>query len=234
MNKIEIFAIAMSVMLYEMRIESEIMGCLETPTTNTAVPDDFVNKIIDDDMHADKMRLLIKKDIVHHLTQRPNDYKDDKGEYEYHIDFYDYSSNIDSYVERLYEDTNITKTLWVCPECGSDNVQAKMWANVNTNKVCDEAMEDDDEYYCEDCKNHIGKVSEEIMMPRKKLIGFQVNVIGHTALHPEIKDKSNVYNLEQATEMLNNLEFGKYNELNTIWSDDIECPVMMFEGNVRD
>lgn len=235
--KIEAFAVAMSDLLYEIRSESEIIDCLETPNTGTSVPETFIDATLDNEEHVKKIKEEIRLDVVHHLTQSPDDFKNDKGEYEYQTDIYDYSAQLDAYVERLYEDTNETKSVWVCPECGSDNVQAKMWVNVNTNNVCGEAMEDDDEYYCEDCKNHIGKVSEEIMMPRKKVIGFQVTLVdgvGHSNLHPMIKDKSNVYNRGQVEEMLFNFEGLEYTELKTIWTTDIECPVMMFEGNVRD
>jgi len=109
MNKIEEFAVAMSVLLYEMRIESDIMNTLVTPTTNNEVPASYVNLIIDDDEHAHKIRHLIKNDIINYLEQCPDDWKDDKGEYEYQTDVYDYSGHVDSYVEQLYEDTKETK-----------------------------------------------------------------------------------------------------------------------------
>lgn len=48
-----------------------------------------------------------------------------------------------------------TKTLWLCPNCGSDNVEFKVWANANTNEITDGNPMEDEDCYCNDCKKHI-------------------------------------------------------------------------------
>ena len=239
MNKIEKFAIAMSVLLYEMRAESDLSGAsLTTPNTNSAVPHEFIESTIDDVEHIENMKEIIYKDIVQTLTEHPNLYKNDKGEYEYNMDVYGFAYVIDSYVERLYEDTNETKSVWVCPDCRSDNVQFKTWTDANTMTATnDECPMEEGDCHCKDCESTSVLITK-IMMPRKKVIGFQVILIdgvGHPILHPKMNgNHSNVYNLEQANKMVSNPEYGEYCELKTIWTDDIECPVMMFEGNVRE
>ena len=40
-------------------------------------------------------------------------------------------------------------TKWVCPECGSDRVQARMWVDANTGE---HMSEDEGCYYCPACE----------------------------------------------------------------------------------
>lgn len=243
MNKIEKFATEMSVLLYTMRAESNLIETfLQTPNTHVFVPNNFINKIVNDVEHIEKMKKIIYKDIVHHLTQSPDNFKNEKGEYKYQPDMYDFAFAfvVDNYIEQLYEDKHCTKTVWVCPDCGSDNVQTKMWVNVNTNKVDGQTMEDYDEYYCEDCKNYISKVSEAIMMPRKKVIGFQVVGIedckNEGNMHPDMEASFCIYSLSQAIDMITKPSGTGSNDnwkLLTIWTDDVEEPTFMFKGDLR-
>ena len=76
------------------------------------------------------------------------------------------------------------------------------------------------------------------MKPSRKLIGFQVggaDGVGHPIMHPDMKSSSSVYNLEDARKLM--LTYGHALqidwELRTVWTDDLECPEMMFKGNVR-
>ena len=236
MNKIEIFAIAMSDLLYTMRIESSFFSGLLTPNTDNLIPEDFKDKIVDDKNHSHVMRLLIKNNIFNDLTECPDTFKNDKGEYEYHPDVYEYSYVVDSYVEQQYEDLHCTKTLWVCPDCGSDNVQFKTWTNANTMKATDDEcpMEDSD-CHCNDCEC-TNVLLIKTMIPKRKVIGFQVESvdgIGNNIMHPDMEASFCVYNLKQANEMLSSNNSVEYSELLTIWSDDIEEPTMMFEGDLR-
>lgn len=240
-DKIEKFAEEMSELLYDMRADDLSGNFLITPNTNVRIPDEFVDKTTDEQEHITKMKSLIKNNIINHLTECPDDYKNEMGEYHYTCDVYDFGYAMDTYVEQLYEDKHCTKTVLVCPECGSDNVRVKMWVNANTNEVYDDAMEDDDEYYCNDCKQHVDKASEEIMIPRKKVIGFQVeghDGVGHHIMHPDMDASFCIYSLSQANEMILNTthQTGGYDDwkLLTIWTDDIEEPTMMFEGDPRD
>ncbi len=45
------------------------------------------------------------------------------------------------------------KYIVVCKECGGRNVVVKAWVNINTNKYVSEYDEDDT--YCDDCKEHV-------------------------------------------------------------------------------
>lgn len=237
MNKIENFAIAMSDLLFTMRIEDSFFSELTTPNTNVLIPEDFKDNIVNKDIHIKKMKSLIKNDIVGYLTQYPNNYKNEKGVYEYQPNVYDHSTYVDTYVEQLYEDLHCTKTVWVCPDCGSDNVQFKTWTDANTMKATNEEcpMEDGD-CACKDCES-TSLLITKTMIPKAKVIGFQVNAIdgiGQLHMHPNMEASFCIYNLEQAQEMMNNDGYCEYNELVTIWTDDIEEPTMMFEGDPRE
>lgn len=234
--KILTFAGIMSEDLFTMRAESDLGGAmLCTPNTNVSVPQSFIESTVDNPEHIEKMKEIIYKDIVNHLKQCPNDYKNDQGEYEYQSDVYDFSYVVDSYIERLYEDTHCTKTVHVCPNCKSDNVRVKKWVNPNTNEIIDSASDgEEDDDWCEDCQGHY-KVDVVTLIPRAKVIGFQVeDADGTHIMHPDMDASFCVYNLKQANEMMKHYGNGHCNwKLQAIWTDDIEEPTMMFEGNVR-
>ena len=45
--------------------------------------------------------------------------------------------------------------MWVCSNCGSTNVQTKMWVNLNTNEPEGEVSDgDSSDNWCEDCEGH--------------------------------------------------------------------------------
>jgi len=60
-----------------------------------------------------------------------------------------------------------------------------------------------------------------------------IDGIGHIVMHPDMDASFCIYNLEQARSIMMNKSYGEYNELVTIWTDDIEEPTMMFEGDIR-
>lgn len=238
MLKIKAFAIAMSDLLFSMRTEDSFCSEIECPNTGTIVTETFLGETLNNEEHINKIKEEIRLDVVHRLTNSPNDWKNESGEYEYQVDIYDFAYQVDNYVAQLYEDTNETKSVWICPDCRSDNVQFKTWTNANTMKASNEEcpMEDGD-CCCNDCEST--SILEIVtMMPRRKLIGFQVggaDGVGHPIIHPDMKSSSSVYNLEQAKELM--LTYGHALqidwELRTVWTDDLECPEMMFEGNIR-
>ncbi|MFW6247126.1 MAG: hypothetical protein ACOC22_03090, partial [bacterium] len=43
----------------------------------------------------------------------------------------------------------------VCSECGSTNVDVKMWVNPNTKHIGDDAILDEDDVWCNDCQKHV-------------------------------------------------------------------------------
>lgn len=49
----------------------------------------------------------------------------------------------------------------VCSECGSDDVQQKMWVNPNTNEIDGTAYLDNEDSYCKDCQAHNDLITEE-------------------------------------------------------------------------
>jgi hypothetical protein len=130
-----------------------------------------------------------------------------------------------------------TKTFYVCPKCGSSNVQYKSWVNANTG-ICTDGMisNDEEDNWCEDCEFHI-EIQIVKLKPDAHVIGFQVvgedNTPDEGSLHPDIEDNRNVYNLTQANIMLglaSDLDTGEF-RLQAIWKGDIENPVMMYLGN---
>ena len=119
------------------------------------------------------------------------------------------------------------KQVWICDNCGSDNVQVKTWIGMNDNLVSDGASDSDD-YWCEDCQEHHG-VELKTLPDDKIVIGFQIVDEDNSEIHPNMDGSFCIYNLSQAREMLSSDW-----KLLTIWSGDIEEPTMMFEGNPRD
>jgi Zn finger protein HypA/HybF involved in hydrogenase expression len=236
MQKIEAWALAMSELLYTMRSEDSFCTQLSCPTTDTIVPEDFKDKIVDSKEHSNKMKEEIRLNIIHHLTKCPSDYMNESSEYEYQSDVYDFSYVVDSYIEQLYEDTHETKTIWICPDCGSDNVQFKTWTFANT-MIAEYPMEDGD-CYCKDCES-TSLLITTTLKPSAKVIGFQVVGIEETKqeghIHRTMDASFCVYNLSEANKMILDNQEGKEGwRLLTIWEGDIEEPTMMFEGNPRE
>lgn len=135
--------------------------------------------------------------------------------------------------DRKNPDLNKTKTLWLCPNCGSDNVEMKVWVNVNTNKLGTECEEDED--YCNDCREH-GELILSTLKESAKLEGYQVVNDEFGDIHPDMAGSFCLYNLSQAREMIAkgcknpNQEW----KLLAIWTGDVEEPTIMFSGNPRD
>lgn len=126
------------------------------------------------------------------------------------------------------------KTLWLCPNCGSDNVEFKVWANANTNEVSntDAPMEDED-CYCNDCKEH-GELILSTLKETAKVVGFQVVDDEAGDIHPDMDGSFCLYNLSQAEKMLHSKHDKGNWKLLAIWSGDVEEPAIMFEGDPRD
>ena len=123
----------------------------------------------------------------------------------------------------------VTKTLWQCPHCKSDNVDFKVWTKANHgNEITDENPMEEEDCWCNDCERH-GKLIIQEMAADKEVIGFQV-VNNANDIHPDMYGSFCVYNLWQANKMLEKDNDWK---LLTIWTGDIEEPTIMFEGNPR-
>ena len=140
--------------------------------------------------------------------------------------------------EEKHEGKNPQK-LWLCTKCNSDNVETKSWTNLNTNEISGECSEgDEDDNWCKDCGEHnpvylVGIAAGHVV------IGFQVVINPNSSrkdaddgiIHPEMKGSFCIYSLSQARKMIN----GNTNDwqLLAIWTNDIEEPTFMFEGDPR-
>ena len=54
------------------------------------------------------------------------------------------------------------KTIYVCKQCGSTNVQVMVWANPNTHHIFDDVQGVNENVWCEDCEDHTDLVEEFI------------------------------------------------------------------------
>lgn len=61
-------------------------------------------------------------------------------------------------IEREHDDP------WRCTECGSKNVQERVWRSVNDIKNVDAENCDRNDYFCENCENHIRLERESVLM----------------------------------------------------------------------
>jgi len=117
-------------------------------------------------------------------------------------------------------------TMWICPRCGSDNVQFKEWRNANTGVTDSFNPFEDEDCWCDDCETHKALITKDIPV-KNKVIGFQVKNDQDQIC---LLDKTSVYSLDQAREMI-------YQQpdliLHAIRKGDIEEPRMMFTGDPR-
>jgi hypothetical protein len=131
-----------------------------------------------------------------------------------------------------------TKTVYICPQCNSDNVQVKAWVRPNKNyEFVDEVNEGDEAGWCDD--EQLSTFVETAELTRDaKVIGFQVVGEDGTAeegeIHPDMDASFCIYSLSQAREMLNGDNGDEQWKLLAIWTGDVEEPTMMFEGDPRD
>lgn len=141
--------------------------------------------------------------------------------------------NFEEEEERENPDPDKTKQIWLCPNCGSDNVEFKVWANANTNEVSntDAPMEDED-CYCNDCKEH-GELILSTLKETAKVVGFQVVDDEAGDIHPDMDGSFCLYNLSQAEKMLHSKHDKDNWKLLTIWTGDVEEPTIMFFGSPR-
>lgn len=56
----------------------------------------------------------------------------------------------------------ISPTIWVCPECGSEDVQESAWLEVNTGKVISAGLDGPrDRFWCEGCESELKGLVEK-------------------------------------------------------------------------
>lgn len=59
------------------------------------------------------------------------------------------------------------KEYLVCSVCGGKNVQIKAWIDPNVNETIDDSYFDDEDTWCDDCKNHTGLITESEFLENK-------------------------------------------------------------------
>ena len=246
MNKFEKFALAMSVLLYEMRGE-DINNSMLFDDDGEQIPVDFIDKALDSDIYAEQMKSLLRMSVLKDVTEFPDKYMQKHmgqgdsatSEYVYSSNVYDHAYLVDEYICALYADTQ-TKIVSICSHCNSDNVQIKAWVRPNQgNQYVDAVPDDCDMGWCDDCG-----LSSDIQIAELKrravVEGFQV--IGDEGtkeagkFHPHMNNNSALYSLDQANSMMDDSNDGSEQwQLLTVWTGDVENAVIMFEdGDPRD
>lgn len=235
--KAQTFALAMSEQLYQMRVEDLSGGSIILTDDSEQIPQDFIEKIIDDSVHIAQMKKRIHNSIFSAITDDNRLYYTELGEYQYNSDTYDHAYVIDEYVQEMYESTQ-TKCVYLCTHCQSDNVQVKAWVRPNEgNLYVDEVNEGDEPGWCDDC-NLTTFIETAQLKATAKVIGFQV--VGEDGtneegeIHPHMDASFCLYSLPQAKAMLDDDNNGEECwRLMSIWTGDVEEPTMMFEGDPR-
>jgi len=205
--------------------------------TDDEMPSAFIEAIMSNNMHADIIRAKIRNQILDDL-KNPDAFKWENGNPVYDSDMReDYEGIATQYIRELFNSKK-TKTLWLCPNCGSDNVEFKVWAKANTNVITDDNPMEDEDCYCQDCGEH-GELILSTLPENKQVAGFQVvGKEGHEnegAIHPLMDASFCLYNLSQAKAMLeddNTMYKGEW-KLLCLWTGDVEEPTIMFEGDPR-
>jgi hypothetical protein len=199
------------------------------------IPSKFIESIMASEMHAAMIKVKLRAQILNDLKAHPQlfDISETTKELQYDGDMReDYEGLVTAYIREQFDEGK-TKTLYLCPHCGSDNVEMKSWVNPNTDEIKDSDTGDDD--YCNDCQQH-GELLYQSIPIHKKVVGFQVVDEDNGDIHPTMEASFCLYNLTQAREMLNGaptMKFAGNWKLLCIWSGDIEEPTIMFEGNPR-
>lgn len=225
----EKFARENSEILFEMAIEGEFLYMDDTMSK------EFIEGIVEDAHHASAIKNVMRLKILRDVQNYPDNFtRDENGNLTYSPDMMDYNSYITEYcLKEYYKDK--TKTLYLCPNCGSDNVEFKVWAKANYGKeINDDCPTNDSDSWCGDCETH-GELLVHDIPYLKEVIGYQVVGVEGSAnegeIHPNMDGSFCIYNLSQTKEMLESSSNDW--KLLTIWSDDVEEPTFMFEGNPR-
>jgi len=129
-NTIEEYALAMSVLLFEMRIESEYC--------NEEVSEEYFNKIVDDPEHMVLIKKRIYDNVLEGVQQCPNEHMFD-GELGYNANTYDYAQAVDNYVEELYEAERQARLI----------KKYKVWVEIERIETDNETGDED--YFDEEC-----------------------------------------------------------------------------------
>jgi len=226
MNKKD-FAIIMSVLLFEMRIEN--LTQTGVAYKEQYISNEYATKILNNEDHNAAIVERIRLSVLEEVTKNPNKYKkDSEGKYLYSKDAYHHAYLIDDYIgEQYLKDYPEYINVLVCDKCGSDNVQSKAWVNPNkNNEFVDTISKEEEDNWCNDCDQYVS-LSNKKVNQGAKVIGYQVVSMVDVDIHPSMDTCYSVYNLDKANEMVNDRNIDGEWELLTIWDDDIKKPILM-------
>lgn len=113
MNKFEKFALAMSEQLFTMRVEDLVNMILFADSDDSEqIPVDFVDSILDEDVHIAAIKERIRAELLEQVQQCPNYFMQkhmgqgdtQTSEYVYSSVVYDYAYMVDVYIKERYEE----------------------------------------------------------------------------------------------------------------------------------
>lgn len=105
MDKFEKFAQAMSELLFEMRGEDLVnMILFADPDDSQQIPVDFVDSIMDEDVHIAAIKERLRVELLVAVMQCPTYFKQDDNGYLYTTKVYDYAYMVDVYIKEQYEE----------------------------------------------------------------------------------------------------------------------------------
>ena len=167
MSEAQMFAISMSDLLFQIRIESD------APYGDDAcpVPQEYAEKIIDDPKHIPLIKKRIENSVLEAITANPDLYKRE-GNYGYEPDCFDHAMAVDAYVDEQHdEEFPVLKTVIVCDECGGTDVQSKGWVRPNKmNEFVDLMSEEIQDNFCDDCNINVSTSSIQVNIRDPKYI----------------------------------------------------------------
>jgi len=198
--------------------------------TDDEMPSKFIESMMADRYQADIIKAKIRAQILNDLKENPEAFQYEKNVPQYDADMReDYEGLVTQYIREQFN-SGKTKSVWLCPNCGSDNVETKNWVNANTGELGTDC--EDEQGYCQDCQQHGELIAQELPL-NKTVVGYQVVDDEAGDIHPDMEGSFCLYNLSQAKGMLEEEIDGNW-KLLCIWSGDVEDATLMFEGDPRD
>lgn len=155
-TKEEYFARINAQTIFEMHIEGSMLYMDELMSA------DFIKSIVDDPEHAKVIKDNIRKNILNAVTLYPDSFKkDEHGNFTYDPEMYDYGYEISRYCSKIWL-SGQTKTVYICPKCGGENVEYKTWTNPNSNETNHDHPMEEGDCFCNDCQCHDKLIQKQV------------------------------------------------------------------------
>ena len=185
-----------------------------------------------ENLKTNKINITDNLEGILHLIDALQDYAVDDAKIIDSIHVYDFELEEEREIK-----TPTKRTDYVCSNCNSNNVEVKAWIKPNEDNQMVDFVEDIDIGWCDDCQ--LSSVIEtKDVNGFENVVGFQVIGEDGTAEegknHPHMYSKISIYNITQAQSMLDDDNNSKQWKLLAIWTNDIEKPFRMFDGDPRD